>query len=131
MIWLITIALILAARVDVTAADHYGRVTFGSVPVPGATVTAVQGDQQRVTITDLQGIYRFTDIAEGVLLSPCGRNFPIVRGIPRVLENATELFPEFVARHAGDFPNASKAPAKKEVALAGARLANLLNSELK
>ena len=64
---LILIALFLAARVSVTAADHYGRVTFGTVPVPGATVTAVQGGQQRVTVTDPQGIYRFTDIAEGVL----------------------------------------------------------------
>ena len=50
---LITIAIVLAARVSAAAgADHYGRVTFGAVPVPGATVTAVRGDQQRVTVTD-------------------------------------------------------------------------------
>ena len=55
-----------------------------------------------------------TEIAEGVLISSCGRRFPIVRGIPRILENATELFPEFVERHAADFPNASTAPAKKD-----------------
>jgi SAM-dependent methyltransferase len=54
-----------------------------------------------------------TEIAEGVLISSCGRHFPIVRGIPRILENATELFPEFVGRHAADFPDAPKGPARK------------------
>jgi hypothetical protein len=63
---LITIALLLTARVGAAAADHYGRVTFGTVPVPGAMVTAVQGDQQRVTVTDPQGVYRLTDIADGM-----------------------------------------------------------------
>ena len=54
------------------------------------------------------------DITEGVLSSGCGRRFPIVRGIPRILENATGLFPEFVARHRADFPDASRAPVKKD-----------------
>src|SRR4051812_44824880 len=63
---LLTIALVLTARVSVAAADHHGRVTFGAVPVPGATVTVVQGDQQRVTVTDQDGVYRIADIAEGV-----------------------------------------------------------------
>jgi SAM-dependent methyltransferase len=53
------------------------------------------------------------EITEGVLSSGCGRRFPIVRGIPRIIENAAELFPDFVGRHAADFPNASKAPAEK------------------
>src|SRR5205807_1322850 len=48
------------------AADHYGRVTFGAVPVPGATVTATQGDQTRATVTDQQGVYRLADIGDGV-----------------------------------------------------------------
>ena len=54
-----------------------------------------------------------TDISEGILVSGCGRRFPIVRGIPRILENATELFPGFVALHATDFPNAPARPAHK------------------
>jgi hypothetical protein len=62
---LIAVVLVLAARVSVAATDHYGRVVFGAVPVPGATVTAVQGDHQRITVTDQQGVYRFTDIADG------------------------------------------------------------------
>src|SRR5512143_1364859 len=52
-------------------------------------------------------------ITEGVLLSGCGRRFPIVRGIPRIIDNASDLFPEFVARHAADFPNAPAGPVNK------------------
>ena len=48
------------------AADHYGQVTFGGLPVPGATVTATQGDKQFVAITDTQGIFRIADLADGV-----------------------------------------------------------------
>jgi len=33
--------------------------------VPGATVTATQRDASRVTVTDEQGTYRFTDVADG------------------------------------------------------------------
>jgi SAM-dependent methyltransferase len=53
-------------------------------------------------------------ITSGILLSGCGRRFPIVRGIPRILENATELFPDFVTAHAADFPNRSAAPPKPD-----------------
>ena len=54
------------------------------------------------------------EITSGVLISGCGRRFPIVRGIPRIIENATELFPEFIQAHAGDFQDVSKAPVKKD-----------------
>ena len=33
---------------------------------PGATVTATRENQQRVTVTDQQGVYRFANIADGV-----------------------------------------------------------------
>ena len=47
------------------AADYRGRVTFGGLPVPGATVTATQGDRKFVVVTDLEGLYDFPDLAEG------------------------------------------------------------------
>ncbi len=53
------------------------------------------------------------DVVEGVLVSGCGRRFPIVRGIPRIIENAAELFPEFVRRHPDDFPDAPKGSMRK------------------
>ena len=57
--------LALLCAISVPAADHFGNVKFGGVPVPGVTVTASQGGTKLSTITDDAGIYNFTDIAEG------------------------------------------------------------------
>ncbi len=43
-----------------------GKVTFAGVPVPGATITATQGDKKVVSATDLSGVYQLTDLADGV-----------------------------------------------------------------
>src|SRR3954451_5298893 len=48
------------------AADHLGRVTFGGLPVPGATVIATQRDQQLTTVTDEDGVFRLIAVADGV-----------------------------------------------------------------
>jgi trimeric autotransporter adhesin len=48
-----------------SATEHYGQVGFTGLAVPGATVTATQGDKQIVTTTDANGVYRFADLAEG------------------------------------------------------------------
>ena len=50
----------------VAAAEHRGLVKFGTVPVPGATVTATQGDKKLVAITDQDGMYAFPDLADGL-----------------------------------------------------------------
>jgi len=47
------------------AAEYRGQVTFGGLPVPGATVTAANGDRKFVAITDLQGQYSFPDLTDG------------------------------------------------------------------
>src|SRR5688572_23165651 len=47
------------------ASEYVGQVIFGRLAVPGATVTAVRGDEQHTTSTDVQGIFRFADIADG------------------------------------------------------------------
>jgi trimeric autotransporter adhesin len=47
------------------AANFHGQVTFNGLPVPGATVIASQGDKKEATITDQQGNYVFTDLADG------------------------------------------------------------------
>ena len=57
-------ALCLCA-VRAGATDHAGRVIFGGLPVPGATVTAIQRDGERVTITDQDGVFRFAALDEG------------------------------------------------------------------
>jgi hypothetical protein len=63
---LIAITLIVAARHVLAAPEHSGQVTFGGLPVPGATVTASAGDKQLVTATDEQGLFKFADVGDGV-----------------------------------------------------------------
>ncbi len=48
------------------ASEHHGRVTANGVPVPGATVTATQGDKKLTTTTDENGTYAFPELADGV-----------------------------------------------------------------
>jgi SAM-dependent methyltransferase/uncharacterized protein YbaR (Trm112 family) len=44
------------------------------------------------------------EITEGLLRSSCGRVFPIVRGIPRIFDDALDQFPGFVRAHHADVP---------------------------
>ena len=41
------------------------RFSFDGLPVPGATVTVTQGAKRFETVTDLQGLYEFPDLADG------------------------------------------------------------------
>jgi SAM-dependent methyltransferase len=49
-------------------------------------------------------------IDEGLLRCTCGRVFPIVRGIPRILDNAFALNPEFAVRFADRLPPSMPQP---------------------
>ena len=46
--------------------EHSGQVTFGGLPVPGATVTASAGDKTLTTATDEQGVFSLPDASAGV-----------------------------------------------------------------
>lgn len=48
------------------ASEQHGVVTFGGLPVPGATVTATQGDKKFTTVTNPQGAYSFPDLPDGM-----------------------------------------------------------------
>jgi hypothetical protein len=48
------------------ASEYHGQVTFGGLPVPGATITATQGSQRFVAVSDQQGIYSFADLSDGI-----------------------------------------------------------------
>src|SRR5271156_4909310 len=52
--------------VNLAASEQHGQVTFGGLPVPGATVTASQGDKKITAVTDPQGAYSFPDLTNGV-----------------------------------------------------------------
>ncbi len=54
------------AVVALVASEHHGVVKSNGVPVPGATVTATQGDKKLTTTTDDQGIYSFDDLPDGI-----------------------------------------------------------------
>jgi trimeric autotransporter adhesin len=62
-------AFVLIAWLALTAsaqrASHSGQVTFGKLPVPGATVTAVGGGKEIVTTSETDGSYRFSDLPDG------------------------------------------------------------------
>jgi hypothetical protein len=55
----------LAIATLAAASEHHGQVTFGGLPVPGATVTVTQGDRKLVAVTDQQGVYSFPDLQDG------------------------------------------------------------------
>jgi hypothetical protein len=47
------------------ASEYHGQVTFGGLPVPGATVTATQGSKTFVTVSGEDGAYAFADLPDG------------------------------------------------------------------
>src|ERR1700691_4696219 len=59
------LAVALSAALCLNASEQHGTVKFGGLPVPGATVTATQGDKKLTVITDPQGAYSFPDLADG------------------------------------------------------------------
>jgi Carboxypeptidase regulatory-like domain len=56
---------LLATAMRAQARAYHGIVTFGGLPVPGATVTAAQGARKFSTVTDLGGLYHFDDLPDG------------------------------------------------------------------
>jgi hypothetical protein len=56
--WLAVMAL--------AASEHHGIVKSNGIPVPGATVTASQGDKKLVTTTGDNGEYAFADLPDGI-----------------------------------------------------------------
>jgi hypothetical protein len=63
---LLSMLLPLAVCSAAAASEYHGQVFFLGVPVPGAEVTVTQGDKHQAAVTDRQGLYEFTDLAEGV-----------------------------------------------------------------
>lgn len=66
MVWVLCLVCALVLQSGVFASDHYGQITFTGLPVPGATVTATQGDKIVVATSDPAGIYKLSDLADGV-----------------------------------------------------------------
>lgn len=63
---LIVCGMLLISSSQAFASDHRGLVRFNAQPVPGATITAIQGQQTVNAITDQMGSYLLTGLADGV-----------------------------------------------------------------
>ncbi len=61
-----SLVAVLTITVSLAASEQHGMVTFGGLPVPGATVTATQGDKKITAVTDPDGAYSFPDLADGI-----------------------------------------------------------------
>ena len=55
----------LAFSAVAMAAPYRGVVTYGGLPLPGATVTATQGSKTETTVSDQDGDFQFDDLADG------------------------------------------------------------------
>jgi trimeric autotransporter adhesin len=55
----------MAAPPLALASEYHGRITFGGLPVPGATIKATHDNQKLVTVSDQQGNYSFADLPDG------------------------------------------------------------------
>jgi len=65
-VWLLVVLLALGRSSVLAAADYFGQVTFNGLPVPGATVTATQGEMKASATTNADGIYQLADLADGL-----------------------------------------------------------------
>ena len=62
---LLLCSLACGAANKALASEYRGQVTFGGLPLPGATITATRGEKKLTAISDESGQYRFDDLADG------------------------------------------------------------------
>lgn len=62
---LVCVMLLMGSAALAMASPYRGVVTFGGMPLPGATVTATQGNKKLTAVTDENGAYQFDDLADG------------------------------------------------------------------
>jgi len=62
---LVCVAAWLACSALVAASPWRGVVTFGGLPLPGATITATQGTTTVTAVSDGNGAFQFDDLADG------------------------------------------------------------------
>jgi len=57
--------LLFMLSLSASASEYHGQVLYNDLPVPGAIVTATQGDKKFTAISDDQGAYAFADLPDG------------------------------------------------------------------
>ena len=61
----VAVLLCLCAVALARASEYYGQITFGGLPVPGATITATQGSKTFSVTSDEGGVFHFDDLSDG------------------------------------------------------------------
>ena len=72
------------------ATEYHGIVRFGGLPLPGATLTATQGETKQVASTGLDGTYSFPNLPDGdwkihiemLCFTPVEKDITIAPGVP-------------------------------------------------
>jgi hypothetical protein len=138
------IALAVALSLAVLpAAEHHGVVKSAGLPVPGATVTATQGDKKVATTTDEQGAYSFPDLANGTWtiqvdmfgFAPISREVGIAPNAPSLeweikqlslsaLKQSTDPAPAASAAAAPSAPQEARFPGRNRPDRSGAESSN-------
>lgn len=62
--FLCIVVLLLACNLA-AASEYRGQVVFHGLPVPGATITATQGEKKFVSVSDQDGVFSFPDLMDG------------------------------------------------------------------
>jgi len=65
VLYLVCALAALGSANAAAASEYHGLVTFGGLPVPGATITVTQGAKKLTTVSEQGGIYSFPDLADG------------------------------------------------------------------
>ena len=65
IIYLVCLLSAIAFPRIAAASEYHGQVTFGGLPLPGATVTVTQGTTKVSTSTDQGGLYTIPNLADG------------------------------------------------------------------
>ena len=61
----IALVAMLPLAVAMLGAEYHGTVKFNNLPMPGATVTATQGDKKLSAVSDENGVFSFPDLPDG------------------------------------------------------------------
>ncbi|HXA64831.1 MAG TPA: carboxypeptidase regulatory-like domain-containing protein [Bryobacteraceae bacterium] len=116
------------ATTGLLAAEHHGSVKSAGLPVPGATVTAIQGDKKIVTTTDEQGAYSFPDLEDGAWTLEV--EMPGFTKLNRAVSMAASEIPQFDLRLASlpeSHQQQAAAPRRPRDASSGAKNATAGN----
>ena len=62
---LIAVLFCIYTSVLARASEYFGQITFGGLPVPGATITATQGAKTISVTSDEGGVFHFDDLSDG------------------------------------------------------------------